>query len=80
MDTRMSKCEEDKYFTEEQVRSMALKKYNNLLTSWRWSTKDPKYAHILALVGVAQKLADESNKYSKESNTSNRETTKGEPA
>ena len=29
---------------------MALKKYNNLLTSGSWSTKDLKNAHIIALV------------------------------
>ena len=37
---------------------MALKKYNNLLTSGRWTNKGPKDSQILALVGVAQKLAD----------------------
>ena len=43
------------------------------------STKYPKDSQILALVGVAQKLADDSNKSSEKSNT-NRDTTKGEPA
>ena len=41
---------------------MDLKNYNNLLTSGKWSTKYPKDAHILALVGLAQKLADDSKK------------------
>ena len=59
---------------------MALNKYNNLLTSGRWSTKDIKYFQILSLAGVAQKLAYESKISSEKSNTSNRETTKGEPA
>ena len=49
------------------------KKYNKLLTSGRWSNKDPKYAHILALFVVAQNLADDSNKSSEKFNTSNRE-------
>ena len=56
---------------------MDLKKYNNLLNSERWTNKDTKDAHIPALVGVAQKLADESNKSSEKSN---RESTKCEPA
>ena len=43
---------------------MARKKYNNLLTSERWSNKDPKDSHILALVGVDHKLADELKKSS----------------
>ena len=43
---------------------MALKKYNNLLTSRRSSKKDPKDSHILALVGVAQNLVDDSKKSS----------------
>ena len=59
---------------------MALKKYNNLITSGMWSTRDPKGDHILALVEVAQKLADDSKKSSESSNTSKRETTKGEPS
>ena len=41
---------------------MDLKKHNNILTSGRWSTKDPKDDHTLYLVGVAQKLADDSDK------------------
>ena len=59
---------------------MAMKKYNKLLTSRRWSTKDPKDAKILALVLVAKTLVDESFRLSKKSNTSNRDTTKGDPA
>ena len=59
---------------------MALNKYNNLLTLGRYSTKDNKDDHILALVGVAQNLAYDPKKSSEKSNTSNRETTKGEPA
>ena len=54
------------------------KKYNKLLTSGRWSNKDPKDAHILALFVVAQNIADDSNKASDKSNTSNRESPKGE--
>ena len=56
---------------------MALKKYNNLLTSGRWSNKDPKY---LSILGVAQNLVDGSNKSSDKSNTSKTESTKGEIA
>ena len=59
---------------------MALKKYHNLLASGSWSTNDPKDSQILALVGVAKNLADDSNKSSDKSNTSNRETTKGDPS
>ena len=59
---------------------MSLKNYNNLLTSGRWSTKDPKDAQILDLVGLDQKIADDSKKLSEKSNTSNRDTTKGEPS
>ena len=59
---------------------MALKKYNNLLTSGRWSTKDTKDDQILDLVVVAQNLEYESKKSSDKSNTSNRETTRGEPS
>ena len=74
METRRSEWEEEKDYTAEQFRSMALNNYNNLLTSGRWSTKDPKYACILSLVEVVQNLADEL-----ESNTSNNETTKWYP-
>ena len=77
METRRSEWEEDKDLTEYQMRSMALKKYNSLLTSWRWFIKDTKDAQILALVGVAQNLADESKKLFDKSNNFNRETTKG---
>ena len=59
---------------------MELKKYNNILTSGRWSTKYPKDAQILALVGVAQKISYYSKKPHDKSNTSNKKTTKGEPA
>ena len=45
-----------------------------------WSTKDTKDAQILYLVGVAKNIADDSKKSSQISNTSNRETTKGNPA
>ena len=58
---------------------MDLKKCNNLLTSGRWYSKDPKDTQILDLVGVVQKLADDSKK-SEKSNTSIRDTTKGKPA
>ena len=62
METRRSEWEEDRDFTEEQVRDMALKNYKNLLTLGRWYTKDTKYAQILALLGVAQKIEDYSKK------------------
>ena len=58
---------------------MYLNKYKNLPTSGRWSIKDPKDAQILALVGVSQKIVDDSNKSSDKSNASNRDTTKGYP-
>ena len=45
---------------------MEQKKYNNLLTSGRCSAKDPKDAHILALVGVEKNIADDSKKSSDE--------------
>ena len=48
---------------------MALKKNNNLLKLGRFSTKDHKDYHILYIVGVAQKVADESNKPYDKSNT-----------
>ena len=76
MDTRRSKWDEDKDFTTDQVVSMSLKKYNNLLNSGRWSNKDPKYVQILSVVLVDQNLSDNSNKSSYKSNTSNRESTK----
>ena len=59
---------------------MVVKKYINLLTSGRWSNKDPTDSNILALLGVDQKLAYESNKSSEKSNTPTKESTKGEPA
>ena len=77
MDTSRSKWGEGKDFASEKVRTMALKNYNNLLTSGKWSTKDPKDAQILDLVGGSQKIADDSKKSSEKYNTSNRETTKG---
>ena len=80
MDTKMSEWEEDKDVTADQVRAMVLDKYNNILTSERWSNKDPKYAQILALVGVNQNLVENSKKSFEKSNTFNMESTKGEPA
>ena len=59
---------------------MAPKNYNNLLASGSWSNKDPKDSHILYILGVAQKLANDSKKSSDKSNISNRESTKGDPA
>ena len=56
---------------------MDLKRYNNLLTSGRWYNKNPKDAHILALVRVYQKLADDSKKSSEKYN---KDPTKGEPS
>ena len=55
---------------------MALKKYNNILTWGRWSNKDTKDAQILALVGVAHKLANDSKITSEDPS---RESTKVEP-
>ena len=78
--TRRSEWEENKDFTAEQMRAIDLKKYNNFLTSGRWSTKYPKDAQILALVVVPQKLADDSKESSDKCNTSNRENTKIETA
>ena len=78
METSRSEWEEDNYFTPEHMRAMALKKYNTLSTSGRWHTKDTEDDQILALVGVTQKLADNSKKSSEKPNTSNRDTTKGE--
>ena len=77
MDTRRSECKDDKEFRAQQVRYMSLENYNKLLTSRRWYNKDPKYALIMSLVGVAQKLAYDSNKSSDKSNTFKRESTKG---
>ena len=50
---------------------MALQKYNNLLTSRRCPNNDPKYYQFLALVVVAQNIADDSNISSEKSTTSN---------
>ena len=58
MDTRRSDWEEDKYITSDHVRSMDLKKYNNVLNSGKWYTKYTQDDHILALVEVDQNLAD----------------------
>ena len=52
MDTRKSEWEKDKELTADQVRATALNKYNKLLTSGRWSNKDPKDDKILVLVGA----------------------------
>ena len=60
--------------------AMDLKNYNNPLTSWRWYNKDPKDIQILSLVGVAQNIADDSNKPSDKYNTSKRGSTTGELA
>ena len=59
----------EKEFTAELVRVVALKKYNNPLTSGMWFTKYPKDAYILALVQVDQKLADNSRKSSEKYKT-----------
>ena len=56
-----------------------LKGYNNLRTSVRWYNKDTKDDHIPSLLGMDQKLADDSNKPSDKSNTSNWESTKRDP-
>ena len=48
---------------------MALKKYNKILTSGRCYTKEPKDAHIISAVGVAQKIMysnNTSDKYNRE--------------
>ena len=80
MVTRRSEWVDDKELASDQVRSMALNNYNNLLTSGIWSNNTLKDAQILYLVGVAQKLEDDSNKSYDKSNTSNMYSTKGEPA
>ena len=80
MKTSRSEWEEDKYLTAEHESSKDLKNYSNLLTAGSWSTKYPKVAHVLALVGVDQKLAVDPKKSSDKSNTPNRETTKGYPS
>ena len=58
---------------------MALNKYNKLLNSFRWSNNNTNDEKILALVVVAQKLADDPNKSSDKSNTSDSKSTKVEP-
>ena len=60
MDTSSSDWDEDKYFTAEQVRAMALKRCNNILTSGRYSNNDLKDDHILDIVGVTQNITDDS--------------------
>ena len=40
---------------------MTLNKYNNLLTSGRWYTKDPKDAQILSQVGLTHNLMESKN-------------------
>ena len=47
MDTSCGDWKEENEFTAEHVRAIAMKKYNNLFTSGRCSTKDNKYAQIL---------------------------------
>ena len=59
---------------------MSLNNYNNLLTLGSCSNKDSKDSHILALVVLSQKLADNPKKSSEKSNTSNRDFTEWEPA
>ena len=59
---------------------MALNNYNNLLHSRRWTSKDTKDSHILDLLIVTQNISDDSKKSSDKSKTSNRDSTKGEPA
>ena len=55
---------------------MALKKYNNVLTSRMLSKKYLKDTHILDLVGVGQKITYNSKKQSQKSN---RDPTAGYP-
>ena len=80
METRRSEWEEENDFIVEQVRAIYLKKYKNLLTLGIWSTKNPKDAQILSLVGLDQNIADESKKSYERLHTSNRDTTKEEPS
>ena len=61
MDTRRSEWEGGKDLTVDQVSSMSMKNYKKILTSGRCHNKYPKDGHILNIVGVAQKIADESN-------------------
>ena len=46
------------------MKYMYLKNCNNLINSGTWSNKDPKGTQILDLVGVDQKIVDDSNKSS----------------
>ena len=62
MDNRRIEWEQDKEFTEEQVRSMELNNYYVLITSGSWYTKNPKYSQILTLVVVDQTIEDDSKK------------------
>ena len=62
MESRRSEWKEYKELNSEQVRAMALNNYNNILTSGRWSKKDPKDSQIPALVEVAYKLSNDSKK------------------
>ena len=64
LDTKRSEWEEDKDFIEDQLRYMALNKYKNLITSVGFSNKYPKDAQILVLLGLAQKISDDSKKSS----------------
>ena len=70
INTRRDEWEEEEYFLVEQLSTVLLNKYNDLLTSRRCYTKDPKDVKLLDLVGVAQKLVDWSNKSSENSNRS----------
>ena len=76
MDTSGSEWEDNMKFSEDQAGAIALKKYNNLLTSARWSTKDPKNAHIPTIVGVKHNLMDSK----KTSYKPNSQSTNIEPA
>ena len=58
MDTRRIEWEEDKEYTEDQVKAVALKKYNYLLKSSGNSNKYPKDVHILALLWLSQNLEE----------------------
>ena len=62
MDTRRSAREEEKEFTEEQVKAIDLKKHKKILNSGMWTNKDTNDDQILDLVGVVQKLEDDSKK------------------
>ena len=76
MESRRSEWEKDKEFTSEQVRELALNKYENIFTSGRLYNKDPKDAHTISLVGVAQKLPNDSKKTSESPSS---KSTKGDP-